>query len=138
MNTTDDAAVKLLLTRAKEGNKGAMDQLASLCQLTHDGFGRRLSTPTDGGLVPGILNLTIGETKACDPPFLVSLQKDDLTRDLFVSFDPRPALTAFTSSWQPYNSCQAYFRWYEPFIKDGDFDMVVNELLTILPTAVTE
>ena len=42
MNTTDDAAVKLLLTRAKEGNKGAMDQLASLCQLTHDGFGRRL------------------------------------------------------------------------------------------------
>jgi hypothetical protein len=101
---------------------------------THDMLGRQFTTPQDGGPVPGMVHLTIGEPKAIGG-FCISVQKDDQDLNLTATSDPRPALAEITGAMERYNASIPYMRWYETYVSDDVFDTFVDKVLSTLSAA---
>jgi hypothetical protein len=100
---------------------------------THDTFGRRFTEPLEGGPVPGVVNIVIGETKA--GTHLISLQDDATSLQIDLEADPRPALQAEIETFEPYAASLAYYVWYDAYTSGSTFEQVRHAIQDALDAA---
>ncbi len=98
---------------------------------THDPMGREFTDPMPGGPIPGKTNITIGESKAGG--VIISVIRDAKATDIFLAeevtqegiMDVLEPVRAHAGA-ESYDSCQAYYRWYETFVTDVPFADIVD------------